>query len=137
MNSDNAPSGNRLKFLGIASIILGVIALATPAVAAGAVVIIVGATLLIAGISQVFQGFKGQGWRHKIMPMVLGIITGIAGIGVLAHPIMGLGVLSLLLAAYFVVEGNLEDHGGLPLQTQPGLVLDAVGRCFVAEFLAT
>ena len=75
MSSDSAPSGNRLKFLGIASIVLGIIALAAPAVAAGAVIIVVGATLLIAGVGQVIQGLKGDGWRDKIMPVVLGVIT--------------------------------------------------------------
>ena len=119
MNTNSTPSGGRLKFLGIASIVLGAVALATPAVAAGAVIIIVGATMLLAGLSQVFQGFKGEGWRHKIMPVVLGIITGIAGLGVLAHPILGLGVLSLVLSAYFLVEGIWKIMAALRFRPNP------------------
>ncbi|MEJ2178116.1 MAG: DUF308 domain-containing protein, partial [Gammaproteobacteria bacterium] len=127
MSKDSAPSGNRLKFLGIASIILGVIALAAPAVAAGAVVIVVGATLLLAGVSQVFQGLKGEGWRDKIMPVVLGIITGIAGLGVLAHPILGLGVLSLMLAIYFFIEGIWKIIAAFRFKPNPAWVWMLLG----------
>ena len=127
MSSDSVPSGNRLKFLGIASIILGVIALAAPAVAAGAVVIVVGATLLLAGVSQVFQGFKGQGWKDKVMPVVLGIITSVAGLGVLAHPILGLGVLSLMLAIYFVIEGIWKIMAAFRFKPNPSWIWMQLG----------
>ena len=127
MNATDAPSGNRLKFLGIASIILGVIALASPGVAAEAVVIIVGITLLLAGAGQVFQGLKGAGWRNRIMPMVLGVITGVAGLGVLAHPILGLGVLSLMLAIYFVIEGVWKIMASFRFRPNPAWVWMLLG----------
>lgn len=127
MSSNEAPSGSRLKFLGIASIVLGVVALASPGVAAGAVVIIVGVTLLLAGAGQVFQGLKGEGWRNKIMPLVLGVITGIAGLGVLAHPILGLGVLSLMLALYFVIEGAWKIMAAFRFKPNPAWIWMLLG----------
>ncbi len=127
MSNDRAPGTSRLKFLGIASIILGIVALASPAVAASAVVIIVGATLLLAGVSQVFQALKGEGWRGKTMPLVLGVITGIAGVGVLAHPVLGLGVLSLMLAFYFVVEGIWKIAAAFRFRPNPAWIWMLLG----------
>jgi uncharacterized membrane protein HdeD (DUF308 family) len=98
-------SEGRLKFLGIATMLFGMVALSAPAVAAGAVIFVVGGTLLLVGISQVVQGLKGHGWREKRMPVVLGSLAVIAGLGALAHPILGLGVLSLMLAMYLAIEG--------------------------------
>jgi uncharacterized membrane protein HdeD (DUF308 family) len=37
--------------------------------------------------------------------MVLGVITAIAGLGVLGHPLFGLTFLTLLLVIFFIVEG--------------------------------
>ncbi|MEE2936902.1 MAG: hypothetical protein VYA84_13025 [Planctomycetota bacterium] len=38
-------------------------------------------------------------------PLVLGLITTLAGLGVLGHPLLGLESLTLLLTAFFVVAG--------------------------------
>ncbi len=122
MNTNAAPSGKRLKIIGYISIVLGIIALAAPAVAAGTVVIIVGLTLLVAGISQVVQGLGGDSWRDKVMPIILGGITGLAGIMVLAHPILGLGTLTLLLVIYFVVEGLWKIIASFKFRPSPGWV---------------
>lgn len=127
MNSENTPGTGQLKVMGIISIILGVIALATPAVAAGAVILMVGIILLIAGVSQIFHGFKGEGWRHKIMPIVLGVITSLAGLGVLAHPILGLSVLSLMMAAYFAVEGIWKIMAAFRFRPNPAWIWMLLG----------
>ena len=127
MNTENQPDGKRLKLLGIISIILGAIALATPAVAAGAVILVVGILLLVAGVSQVFHGLKGSGWRDKIMPLILGIITTLGGLGVLAHPVLGLGVLSLMLAAYFMVEGIWKIMAAIRFRPNPSWIWMLLG----------
>jgi len=122
MNTEATPSGKRLKLIGFISIALGIVALAAPAVAAGAVVIIVGLTLLAAGIVQVVQGLGGESWRDKGMPVILGVISGLAGILVLAHPVLGLGTLTLLLVAYFVVEGIWKIIASFKFRPNPGWI---------------
>ncbi|QDU74749.1 acid-resistance membrane protein [Bremerella volcania] len=94
-----------LLIMGILTAILGVIAIGSPAVAGTAVVYIVGAIMLIAGISQVAMGLKAEGWSHKLLPLILGTVTTLGGIAVLAHPILGMEILTMILAAYFVAEG--------------------------------
>jgi uncharacterized membrane protein HdeD (DUF308 family) len=104
--SDRALLGEkRLLLVGVFLVVLGVIAMATPAVAGNAVVIVIGILLLLTGGAQVFQGYREEALSRKIMPLVLGIITAIGGIAVLLHPWIGLKVLTLIMAAFFVVEG--------------------------------
>lgn len=94
-----------LTIPGILLIILGVVAIATPAVAGTAVVYVIGVLLILAGIVEFVHGLKADSWTHKLMPIVLGVLYVICGLGVVAHPMLGLGFLTLLLAVYFLVEG--------------------------------
>lgn len=105
MSKAKKPSSTFLLIMGILTAILGVIAIGSPAVAGTAVVYIVGAIMLIAGISQVVMGLKAEGWSHKLLPLILGTVTTLGGLAVLAHPVLGMEVLTLILAAYFVAEG--------------------------------
>ena len=105
MNTLSLPSGKRLKWLGIAMLVFGGIAVMAPAVTGTWVVYIIGAVLLVAGITQLISGFQAEGWSAKVVPLILGIITTLAGIGVLGNPLLGLGTLTLLLVIFFVAEG--------------------------------
>ena len=105
MNSVGSEVGKRLMPGGIVLIVLGAIAVVTPVLAGGAVVIIIGIVMLVAGTGQFIQGMRAQTRGDKIMPIVLGSITGLCGILVIGHPLLGLGFLTLLLALFFVIEG--------------------------------
>lgn len=96
---------DRLNWLGIVLIALGVAAMLTPAVAGSAVVIVIGFILVIAGIVSVVRGLKAEAGTEKAMGLTLGIITALAGIAVVGHPLLGLAFLTLLLVGYFVAEG--------------------------------
>lgn len=76
-----------------------------PAIAGGAVVIVIGLILLVAGAVQVARGLKAEAWTEKILATVMDVITVLAGILVIGHPLLGLAYLTLLLVAYFVAEG--------------------------------
>ncbi len=97
--------GKSLKWLGVALVILGIISIIAPVIAGKSVVILVGLTLLAAGIAQLVSGFRAEAWSEKVMPVLLGIVTTIAGLGVIGHPLLGLGFLTILLICFFIVEG--------------------------------
>jgi len=105
MAESKKPSVTFLMIMGVVTAILGVVAIGSPAVAGTAVVYIVGAVMLLAGISQVVMGLKAEGWSHKLLPLILGTVTTMGGLAVLAHPVLGMEILTLILAAYFVAEG--------------------------------
>jgi uncharacterized membrane protein HdeD (DUF308 family) len=120
MATNNLPQTNHLMLTGILLIIFGVIAIATPAVAGTAVVFVIGAVLLIAGIVQFVQGLREESWLSKLVPLVLGLVTALCGVGVLGHPLLGLGFLTLLLAAFFVVEGIWKIIASFSYRPAPG-----------------
>jgi len=120
MNDKTLPSGNRLKILGFIAVALGIICFIMPVVASTSVVVMVGLVMIIAGVSQLLSGFKGTSWRDRIMPMVLGGITGLAGVLVLAHPLLGLTFLTLLLACFFLFEGVWKIIASFKFRPQEG-----------------
>ena len=105
MSNDNLAEAKGLMLPGILLIILGAIATATPAVAGTAVVYVIGTLLIVAGVVQFFHGLRAASWSSKAMGLVLGAITALGGLAVVGHPLLGLTVLTLVLAVYFVVEG--------------------------------
>ena len=105
MAHEERSANDRLNWLGIVLITLGVLAVLTPAVAGSAVVIVIGFILLIGGIVAVVRGLKAEAGMEKAMGLILGIITALAGIAIIGHPLFGLAFLTLLLVGYFVAEG--------------------------------
>ncbi len=85
--------------------VFGAIAVAAPTFAGTAVVTLIGVVLLVSGVIEFVQGFREETWAHKLWSIVLGVITTLGGIFVLAHPLFGLKVLTLTLAIYFAVGG--------------------------------
>jgi membrane protein HdeD len=105
MAEKTLPNANYLLLIGIALLVFGCMAIASPAVAGTSVVIVIGAILVVSGVVQVFNGFYEKSWASKLLSLVLGAITLLGGLAVLAHPLLGMTVLALVLAIYFVTEG--------------------------------
>jgi uncharacterized membrane protein HdeD (DUF308 family) len=104
--TDPKPAGNSaLMLMGILLIIFGVLAVGTPAVAGKAVVMVIGAVLLLAGVVQIVSGLRSEGWSNKLLPLILGVITSLCGLGLLGEPWIGMKFIALLLAIFFVMEG--------------------------------
>jgi uncharacterized membrane protein HdeD (DUF308 family) len=94
-----------LLWLGIALIALGLAAVVAPVVAGSALVIVIGFILLIAGTVPIVRELKAEASKERTIGLILGIITALAGIAVIGHPLFGLKFLTVLLVGYFVVEG--------------------------------
>lgn len=105
MTEKSTPGASYLMWTGIALIIFGAIAIVVPAFAGNLVVMVIGAILLVTGVLQFVQGLREETWSSKLLTLVLGVITTICGISVLAHPVVGMVVLALILAILFVIEG--------------------------------
>lgn len=105
MTNTKKPSVTWLYAMGFLTIAMGVVAIASPLIAGTFIVYLVGAVLLIAGITEIVGGIQAETMSHKLLPLILGVVTILGGIASLIHPIIGLEVLTLFLAAYFVAEG--------------------------------
>jgi membrane protein HdeD len=105
MTQTNKAVGGHFTWLGIALIVLGIVAILTPAAAGGAVVVVIGLILLAAGAAAAIRGLQSATAMEKVLGLVVGVVTALAGVAVLGHPLFGLSLLTLLLAGYFVVDG--------------------------------
>jgi uncharacterized membrane protein HdeD (DUF308 family) len=101
----NQTAVKRLNWLGISLVLFGVAAIITPAIVGSAVVFVIGFILLAAGVLSIIRATKVADGLEKALGLTGGIITALAGISVVAHPLFGLAFLTLLLVVYFVVEG--------------------------------
>jgi uncharacterized membrane protein HdeD (DUF308 family) len=94
-----------LLAVGILMIILGVFAIGAPVVATIAVQIMLGWLLVIGGIAQGLHAFMARGWGGFLFELLSALLYLAVGILLLVNPVEGALALTIVLAAFLVVEG--------------------------------
>ena len=94
--------------VGVFIAIAGILALIAPLAAGLSVAIAVGILLVISGVSRLFLAFKMGSFGRGLLMFVLGALTLLAGGYMVARPGMALATITLVLAAYFIVDGVFE-----------------------------
>ena len=89
-------------------IVLGAFAIIEPAVAGLGVALLVGWLSIFGGISHFVSAFEGGGARRVIFQVLAGVLFVIGGYYFITHPLLGLGTLTLLLAAVILAAGVCE-----------------------------
>jgi len=112
--------GGRMTIFGILTILLGVMAMASPLVAGTSVAILVGILLAAAGVARLIWAFQAESFGQGVLKFALGGLTLLAGILMLVRPLLGLGTLTMLLAAYFIVDGLFEIIGAFQIKPADG-----------------
>jgi uncharacterized membrane protein HdeD (DUF308 family) len=106
--------------LGAVMMMLGLLAMASPLVTGIAIAWMVGFLVLIGGVTRIVFAFRAQSWGLGILCVLLGGLGILAGLLTLAHPLLGLGFLTLLLAGYLVIEGVTEAIFAFRMRPLPG-----------------
>jgi len=109
-----------MTVLGIAMLILGALAVAAPLWTGVAVALLVGCLVLAAGIAQCTFSFQAGSIGRKLLGVLLGLLTAICGVVMIAHPLLQLTFLTLALAAYFLVAGVFEVFAALRVRPLRG-----------------
>jgi uncharacterized membrane protein HdeD (DUF308 family) len=94
--------------LGLVSVIVGFLAISYPHIATEKFVVVIGVLLLIAGISEVIHAVMVRNMRGFAMHLLAAVLYLIVGLFALEDPDRTAGVLTLLLAASFLVGGLLR-----------------------------
>lgn len=94
--------------LAVVFIILAIMAIVEPGIAGLAVTLLVGWLLVFAGATHLIAMFSGGGAGRVIWQAIVGIIYVVGGIYFIAHPLLGLGTLTLVLAGILLAEAVLE-----------------------------
>jgi uncharacterized membrane protein HdeD (DUF308 family) len=105
---------------GIATLIIGILAIAAPLVSGVAVAMLVGLLMLLAGIAQTIYAFRTGSLGAGLMVFLFGGITIFAGIAILVSPVVGLATLTVILIAYFLVDGVSALVTSFRLRPAPG-----------------
>jgi uncharacterized membrane protein HdeD (DUF308 family) len=109
-----------LIVLGVLTVILGVLALISPMMAGMTVTVMVGFLMIIGGIARTIFAFKAQSWGKGILAFVLGALTLLVGLVMVFRPVLGLTSLTLVLAAYFFIDGIFEIFEAFDLKPLKG-----------------
>jgi uncharacterized membrane protein HdeD (DUF308 family) len=90
---------------GALVLVMGMLAIGAPQVSGLAVTAIVATVLVISGIAQTIFAFGAPTFGRGLLALLFGAITTVAGVCIFANPMFGLTTLTILVIAYFVVDG--------------------------------
>ncbi len=91
--------------LGLATVILGVLAMAAPLASGITVTAVVGILLIAGGIARTVFAFKADSFGQGALTFLFGGLGIVCGAVMLAKPLLGLTSLTMVLIAYFLVDG--------------------------------
>lgn len=106
--------------LGVLSVIAGLLAFVFPLAATLAAALMFGAILVAVGLAQIANGIRTRGWKGWIWMVIAGVLSVAVGILLFARPIAGVLTLTMLLGAFFLVEGVVRTVMAFGIRSQPG-----------------
>ncbi|WP_267643761.1 HdeD family acid-resistance protein [Haloarchaeobius amylolyticus] len=108
-----------LFLAGIALAIGGILAIAFPFVTSISLSLLFGAVLVIGGLVNVAHSISQMKWTGFVSQALLGVLYTVAGIFLMANPLLGLASLTLLLVGFFLLNGIVEIFLGFKLREEP------------------
>ncbi len=103
-----AKISSRMKLFGVLAIVFGILAIASPWVAGQSVMSLVGILVIAGGVMRMIWAFKAGSLGKGALVFLIGVLTLLAGIAIIAHPVITASVLTIILAIYFFVDGFSE-----------------------------
>lgn len=124
MNTDEHPfaagikrSRNMMIALGIVMILAGFAAIVFPFVSSLGVVWMVAVMLIVASIAQSVSAFSFPKWGGVVLGLIVAALWLIGGLYLLTQPLEGVFILTVFVAAIFVIEGVIKTI--LSVQMRP------------------
>ena len=112
--------GNKMAILGVIAIILGILAMLAPGLTGMSVLILMGVLVLIGGMVRIIWAFQAGSLGRGLLMFAIGGLTLLCGIVLLAHPLFASGVLTIMLALYFILDGISEIAASVRLRPGSG-----------------
>lgn len=105
-----------LLILGLVSVVVGLLAISSTFVATLASVVFFGVVLMVAGVAEVVHAFVVRGSRGFALHLLSAALYLIVGFFMLEDPLQSAKIITLMLAAAFVVGGLLRIVFSLAVQ---------------------
>ena len=99
--------------LGVIAMILGVLALLAPAAAGLSIAMLLGFIVTIAGVLRLVWTFKSGERGNSLFRFAMGLLTLICGIALLANPVIGSAMMTIVITIYFLLDGLSEFATGI------------------------
>lgn len=100
-----APTRTTASLLGILLVVLGVLSIVFSYTATFVLTVLMGALLLAAGLIQLFDAFSRRTAGDTALELIVGLISILAGVLILASPVIGIVSLTVVLGVFFAVDG--------------------------------
>jgi uncharacterized membrane protein HdeD (DUF308 family) len=113
-------AGSATTVFGVISIIAGMLCMMMPGFTGLSVITFIGVLVLLGGIVRMIWAFKAGSFGRGLFVFAIGALTLLCGIVLLANPLVAAGVLTVLLAVYFIVDGVAEISMGMQRRPKPG-----------------
>ena len=104
--------GKRMTAFGVIAIILGMLAMLAPGLTGASIAMLLGGLVVASGIVRMMWAFQSGSLGRGLWMFVIGVLTLLCGIALLANPLFASGVLTIVLAVYFVSDGISEIAAG-------------------------
>lgn len=105
---DLEKAAGSMKTMGILTIIFGILAMTMPWITGQSILLLIGILVMAGGVTRMIWAFKAGSLGKGILVFLIGVLTLLAGIAIIANPILSSGVLTIMLAGYFFVDGFAE-----------------------------
>lgn len=122
ISQDIQASRGWLLALGVIYAIMGFLIIGMPGAATLALELLIGIVLIIGGIISVAGSFLAGDWKRSLFILLSGILYVVVGVLLLKNPIAGVLTLTLLLAAFLLVEGFFKIVHAFQLKPTPNWV---------------
>ena len=108
--------------LGVLFIVIGIVAIVEPLVAGLALAVLAGWLFIVGGVVHAISAFKGGNARRTVWHLLLAVLYVVGGLYFVAHPLLGLGTLTLFLAMILLIEGGIWIAAYFRTRSEPGTV---------------
>ncbi len=108
-----------LLVMGIVYVIAGFVAIGHPIMASYAVELVIGVILIVGGIISIIGSFFSGDWKRLLLIFISGILYLVVGYLLIKDPISGVVTLTLLLAAFLLVEGIFKIIHAFQMKPTP------------------
>ena len=112
--------GTALSIFGVILIILGMLSMLAPGLTGLSVAVFVGFLVLFGGAFRIVWAFRAGSLGRGMLTFVIGALTLIAGLMLITDPLLASGFLTVMLAAYLIVDGVAEIAAGNQRRPEPG-----------------
>jgi uncharacterized membrane protein HdeD (DUF308 family) len=112
--------GKKMTVYGVIAIILGMLAMLAPGLTGMSVIIMLGVIVLVGGIVRIIWAFQAGSLGKGLLMFAIGGLTLLCGIALLANPLFGSAILTIMLAVYFIIDGVFEITAAMRLRPGSG-----------------